>query len=134
MELVPFPGSPDAPPLSCKLLDPILSGPRDVIRGEQGDDSLLVTPYGLQHPGRRFPVRVEDQVGARDAEVDAVLTRQADGLDRAHTRAFQRGRSVSADVDCCGVAEGIGGIGGIGVFGPVSAPVSLLFVEPVPSA
>ena len=88
-----FPGLPaielgDAGALIEKRL-PILSGPRVVIRGDQGDDIRLVTPYGLQHGGRGLSLRIEDQVGARDAEADSVFLRHAKGLDSAHIRFLQ---------------------------------------------
>ncbi len=68
---------------------PVLGRPVTLRRSEQGNNARLVTPYGLQHPGCGFPVRIEDQISALDAETNTVLPRQAKDLDRAHIRAFQ---------------------------------------------
>ena len=68
---------------------PILIGPLVVVSDEQGDDFLLVTPYGFQDGRCGLSLSIEDQVGARDAEAYSVLLRQPKGLGGAHIRALQ---------------------------------------------
>ena len=80
---------------------------------QQRDDGGLVARQRGEHGGRRRGGRLQHQIAAVDPDADAGLACRLQSLDRAHSRALQRGRPFSDDVGSSGAAEGIGVVGGI---------------------